>query len=113
MARKKTFSTLPLLEYANMRIQQKKELNKTCTAELYQVTVNHFLRFTGNTEFRIKNLTRTLVSDFTAYLQSKGLATNTINSYLSSLRAMAIVNFCVVKCWIPYSFPYFYTHKGL
>lgn len=88
MTRKKTFSTLPLLEYANMRIQQKKELNKTCTAELYQVTVNHFLRFTGNTEFRMKDLTRTLVSDFTAYLQSKGLATNTINSYLSSLRAI-------------------------
>lgn len=88
MARKKTFSTLPLLEYANMRIQQKKELNKTCTAELYQVAVNHFLRFTGNTEFCMKNLTRTLVSDFTAYLQSKGLATNTINSYLSSLRAI-------------------------
>ena len=26
---------------------------------------------------------------------------------------MAIVNFCVVKCWISYSFPYFYMHKGL
>ena len=25
----------------------------------------------------------------------------------------AIVNFCVVKCWISYSFPYFYMHKGL
>lgn len=26
---------------------------------------------------------------------------------------LAIVNFCVVKCWISYSFPYFYMHKGL
>ena len=26
---------------------------------------------------------------------------------------VAIVNFCVVKCWISYSFPYFYMHKGL
>ena len=28
-------------------------------------------------------------------------------------RFEAIVNFCVVKCWISYSFPYFYMHKGL
>ena len=30
-----------------------------------------------------------------------------------SILDKAIVNFCVVKCWISYSFPYFYMHKGL
>ena len=34
-------------------------------------------------------------------------------SNLTPLLVLAIVNFCVVKCWISYSFPYFYMHKGL
>lgn len=88
MARKKTHSSLSLLEYANTRIELKKKLNKASTAELYQVAVNHFLRFTGNAAFRMENLNRTQISDFAAYLQCKGLATNTINSYQSSLRAI-------------------------
>lgn len=88
MARKKTSPSLSLLEYARERIGLKKKLNKASTAELYLVAVNHFLRFTGNTAFRMENLNRTLISDFAAYLQYKGLATNTINSYQSSLRAI-------------------------
>ena len=88
MARKKISPSLLLLEYANVRIGVKKKLNKASTAELYQVAVNHFLKFTGNSEFRMEDLNRTLISDFAAYLQCKGLATNTINSYQSSLRAI-------------------------
>ena len=42
MAQKKTFSSLSLLEYTNMRIELKKKLNKASTAELYQVAANHF-----------------------------------------------------------------------
>lgn len=48
MARKKISPSLLLLEYANVRIGVKKKLNKASTAELYQVAVNHFLKFTGN-----------------------------------------------------------------
>ena len=88
MAQKKTFSSLSLLEYTNMRIELKKKLNKASTAELYQVAANHFLKFTENAGFHMEDLNRTLISDFTAYLQCKGLAMNTINSYLSSLRAI-------------------------
>ncbi|WP_278623555.1 hypothetical protein [Parabacteroides gordonii] len=53
MARKKIHPSLSLLEYANTRIELKKKLNKANTAELYQVAVNRFLRFTGNTAFRM------------------------------------------------------------
>ncbi|WP_304247158.1 site-specific integrase [Parabacteroides gordonii] len=88
MARKRQKSSLLLLEYANARIELKKKLDKASTAELYLVAVNHFLKFTGNTGFCMEDLSRTLIFDFTAYLQSKGLAMNTINSYLSSLRAI-------------------------
>ena len=88
MARKKTSPSLSLLEYARVRIGLKKKLNKASTAELYQVAVNHFLKFTGNDGFRMEELNRTLISDFAAYLQCKGLAMNTINSYQSSLRAI-------------------------
>lgn len=69
MARKKISPSLLLLEYANVRIGVKKKLNKASTAELYQVAVNHFLKFTGNSEFRMEDLNRTLISDFAAYLQ--------------------------------------------
>lgn len=85
--RRKNLSLL-LLEYANERIALKKKLNKTSTAELYQVAVGHFLRFLGDTGFRMEDLNRTLVADFATYLQSRGLATNSINSYQSCLRAI-------------------------
>ena len=88
MVRKKTSHLLSLRDYAHTRIELKKKLNKVSTAELYQVAVNHFLKFTGNAGFCMEELNRTLISDFAAYLQCKGLAMNTINSYQSSLRAI-------------------------
>ncbi|WP_075555548.1 tyrosine-type recombinase/integrase [Parabacteroides timonensis] len=86
--RKKGNSSLLLEEYAARRIELKKGLSKAATAELYQVAVGHFIRFVGDPGFRMGDLSKTQVSDFIAYLQSKRLATNTINSYLSNLRAI-------------------------
>lgn len=88
MARKKSHLSLSLLKYASGRIELKKKLNKVSTAELYLVTVNHFLKFAGDEGFCMEKLSRTQVADFAAYLQNRGLAINTINSYLSSLRAI-------------------------
>ncbi|MBP3517320.1 MAG: site-specific integrase [Parabacteroides sp.] len=101
-------SSLSLLEYARKRIAWKVQLNKTSTAELYRATVNHFLKFTGNERFRLEELNRTLVADFAAYLQNKGLATNTVNSYLSSLRA--IYN---AACYDRSIFPADHPFRGL
>lgn len=87
--RKKKKEVSPILQtYAEGRIRQKQALNKMATAELYQVAISHFLRFTGDKEIRMEAISKTTVTDFTAYLQQRGLATNSINSYLSALRAI-------------------------
>lgn len=87
--RTKKKSVSPALQsYAEERIRQKRGLNKMATAELYQVAVGHFLKFTDDKKIRMEAISKTLVTDFSAYLQQRGLATNSINSYLSSLRAI-------------------------
>lgn len=87
--RKKKKDVSPVLQtYAEGRIQQKRALNKMATAELYQVAIGHFLRFTGDKEIRMEAISKTLITDFTAYLQQRRLATNSVNSYLSALRAI-------------------------
>ena len=74
--------------YVQVRVNEKRRLGKESTAELYRAAGNHFLRFLGKTDCRMKDITPTMISDFTFYLQSLGLRTNSINSYLSSLRAI-------------------------
>lgn len=87
--RKKRKEVSPLLQtYAEGRIRQKRALNKMATAELYQVAIGHFLRFAGDKEMRMGAISKTTVTDFTAYLQQRRLAANSINSYLSALRAV-------------------------
>lgn len=86
--KRKKKAALSLLEYTRRRVQLKRQLKKEGTAELYQVAVDHFLKFTNEPEFCLQDLSRTLVADFITYLQNKKLATNTSNTYLSSLRAI-------------------------
>lgn len=87
--RKKKKNASPVLSvYVAERIRQKRALNKVSTAELYQVATGHFQRFTGDKYIRMEAISKTLVTDFAAYLQQRGLATNTVNSYLSALRAI-------------------------
>lgn len=85
---KRKYTSLSLWEYTQQRIQLKQQLGKASTAELYQVTISHFLKFVGNPRFCIRDLSRTLVADFVTYLQNRKLATNSINTYLSNLRAI-------------------------
>lgn len=87
--RTKRKNSSPVLRtYAEERIRQKRALNKMATAELYQVSVGHFLRFTGDEGLRMGEISKTLITDFIAYLQQLGLVTNSVNSYISSLRAI-------------------------
>lgn len=79
----------PLLcRYIVQRAANKRQMGKNSTADLYQAAGRHFLEFQGDREIRICSITPTMVNDFQGYLQSKGLKINTINSYLSSLRAV-------------------------
>lgn len=75
-------------EYTLKRIQHKLLMGKNSTADLYQATGHHFLNFLGNKDIPISEITPIMVKDFQDYLEMKCLKINTINSYLSSLRAI-------------------------
>lgn len=77
-----------LVAYAFARATIKRDMGKYSTAELYEVTARHFKRFLDGRSCKPANLTITLVNDFSCYLQTKGLKRNSINSYLSCLRAI-------------------------
>lgn len=79
----------PLLyDYIRQRAESKQQMGKNSTADLYLAAGRHFYRFQRNKDIPIRDLTSTLLNDFQAYLQAKRLKINTINSYLSSLRAV-------------------------
>lgn len=75
-------------EYVNIRARGKRELGKLSTAELYEVAGRHFERFLKGRTCRLRDVTATLIADFHCFLQKQRLRTNSINSYLSSLRAV-------------------------
>ena len=79
---------LTLEDYVDERVRNKRSLGKYSTADLYQAAGYHFRNFYGKEDCRLSDLNPTLVADFVHYLQSLRLKTNTINSYLSSLRAI-------------------------
>lgn len=79
---------LLLYEYTQQRVKAKRLMGKNSTADLYQAAGHHFLMFQGNKDIPICSITSTMVNDFQSYLQAKKLKINTINSYLSSLRAI-------------------------
>lgn len=68
--------------------QEKRKCGDASTADLYRAVRNHFEHFTGGKDLSHKELTGGLVREFQAWLQQKGLKVNTVNSYLSCLRAM-------------------------
>lgn len=79
---------LLLAEYARQRAENKRLMGKDSTADLYLAATHHFLAYLGGKDIPVRDLTPTLVNDFQSYLQARGLKVNTINSYLSSLRAV-------------------------
>lgn len=93
---------ISLMDYMGKRRDMKRQLKKEGTAELYEVAVRHFLRFVKNPGFCLADLNRALEIDFITYLQGKGLATNTVNTYISSLRAL--YNMACQEALIPASY---------
>lgn len=88
---------LLLTECIRRRVESKRSMGKDSTADLYQAAGHQllgFLEFLGKKDISLTEITPTQVSDFRAYLQTKGLKVNTINSYISSLRAIfnAVLN---------------------
>ena len=88
LSKKERNGTLMFGDYITERAHDKRLLGKDSTADLYQAAGYHFRNFCGKEKCRLSDLNSTLVMDFANYLQSLRLKTNTINSYLSSLRAI-------------------------
>lgn len=86
--KKRGTPVLLFTEYVKVRACGKREQGKLSTAELYEVAGRHFERFLKGRTCRIKEVTATLIADFHCFLQRQRLRTNSINSYLSSLRAV-------------------------
>lgn len=86
--KEKRVPALSLGEFSRKRAKAKRSLQQFSTAELYQVATRHFLRFVQNPQFSLQEITLTVVADFTVYLRQQGLSANTVNTYLSSLRAI-------------------------
>ena len=77
-----------LHEYIKQRAESKRLIGKDSTADLYLAVARHFVTFQGNKDIPICDITPTMVNDFQTYLQAKQLKINSVNSYLSSLRAV-------------------------
>ncbi|CCX76390.1 tyrosine-type recombinase/integrase [Parabacteroides johnsonii] len=88
LSKKERNGTRVFGDYINERAHDKRLLGKDSTADLYQAAGYHFRNFCGKEKCRLSDLNSTLIMDFTNYLQCLRLKTNTINSYLSSLRAI-------------------------
>lgn len=86
--KKTSGSSTELFAYMEERIRLKRQTGKESTADLYRAASNWLKHYRGNTPLAIEAVTASFVADFGAYLEGKKLKTNTVNSYLSSFRAM-------------------------
>lgn len=75
-------------KHMRLQEQEKRSAGDESTADLYRAVRNHFIHFNGSPEVRLKDITPQMVYNFQKWLKEKGLRTNSVNSYISNLRAM-------------------------
>lgn len=68
--------------------QEKRYNGNEGTANLYRAARNHFAGFIGSKVMTLKEIKPEVVQTFLLWLQGKGLQVNSVNSYMSNLRAM-------------------------
>lgn len=68
--------------------QEKRSAGDESTADLYRAVRNHFIHFNGGLEPGLKDVTPQMIHAFLRWLREKGLRVNSVNSYISNLRAM-------------------------
>lgn len=76
--------------YKEMKLQEqeKRSAGDESTADLYRAVRNHFECFNRKKELALKDMTVEMVYGFLEWLREKGLRVNSVNSYMSNLRAM-------------------------
>ena len=68
--------------------QDKRSAGDESTADLYRAVRNHFKSFNGGRALLLREVTTVVVYGFIDWLREKGLRVNSVNSYISNLRAM-------------------------
>lgn len=76
--------------HKQMRLQEqeKRTAGDESTADLYRAVRNHFKDFNRDRDFLLIDMTPKVVYEFIEWLRARGLRVNSVNSYLSNLRAM-------------------------
>ena len=80
--------TQNIFVYMDFQVARKREAGKDSTADLYRVVRNRLYRFWKGASLQWTDITAAMVDDFGGSLRAEGLAVNTVNSYLSSFRAL-------------------------
>lgn len=80
--------TVLFSSFATQLILRKRKAGRHNAADLYRTTRNRLLRFSRNPEIRLGDITPAFVARFMEHLRSEGLRTNSINTYVSNLRAI-------------------------
>lgn len=80
--------TQNIFVYMDFQVARKREAGKDSTADLYRVVRNWLYRFWKGASLQWTDITAAMVDDFGSSLRAEGLAVNTVNSYLSSFRAL-------------------------
>ncbi|SNY99560.1 tyrosine-type recombinase/integrase [Flagellimonas pacifica] len=79
---------ISLQEWSNVIIQRKNKVNKPGTAKWYEQGVTALIKFNGGKDLTLHDITVTFLKEFEVEYRSKGIATNTISSYLRAIRAL-------------------------
>lgn len=103
--------TETVFTYMETCIEKKRKAGKNGTADLYRASSNRFKRFHGGQQLCWNEITEEMVDNFEAALKEEDLKTNSINSYLSNLRAM--YNAAVKEKLTDSSSPNPFTHLTL
>ena len=76
--------------YTQMKLQEqeKRSAGSESTADLYRAVRNHFQHFNKERELSLGDITPERIYGFVEWLREKGLKVNSVNCYLSNLRAM-------------------------
>ena len=79
--------SVSFFNYLRCRVEAKRSTGRFSSVDLYRAAGRHFRAYLGK-DCSLAKITSIMVDDFKSYLKGKGLRSNTINSYLSSLRAV-------------------------
>lgn len=81
--------TTTFFPYADTLVKRRRKAGCHSTADLYRASSNWFRLFWGNKQLSFDDITPVLVDRLHEWLQAQGhLKTNSVNSYMSSLRAI-------------------------